>query len=70
MSWIKDTVERVVVTFVEGWLAAWIVIEDVTADKLFDPTVLTVGLVAAVGALLKALAATRVGREESASLAD
>lgn len=69
MTWLKDTAERVIVTFIEAWLAAWIVLENATANDLFESDVLTIGLVAAVGSLLKALAATRVGEPESASLA-
>jgi hypothetical protein len=69
MTWLKDTAERVIVTFFQAWLSAWIVIENATANDLFGTDVLTIGLLAAVGSLLKALAATRVGNRESASLA-
>ena len=69
MTWFKDTAERVLTTFVQAWLGAWIVIEEVTVDKLFDQTILSVGLVAAAGSLIKALAARQVGNPESASLA-
>jgi hypothetical protein len=70
MTWLRDTAERVIVTFLEAWLAAWMVIENVTADKLFEQDVLMIGLLAAVGAFLKALAATNVGRRDSASLVE
>lgn len=68
MTWVKDTAERVIVTFLEAWLGAWVVVEGTTVDELFDSTVLMVGVAAAVAALLKALAATRAGNPESASL--
>lgn len=70
MTWVRDTAERVVVTFVEAWLAAWLIIEEVTASQLFEEDVLMIGLVAAVGAFLKALAAANVGANGTASLAD
>lgn len=66
-TWLRDTVERVVRTFLQAWLGAWIVIQDVTADKLFNSDVLTVGLVAAVGAFLLSLGAASVGSRDSAS---
>lgn len=70
MTWFKDTTERVIVTFIEAWLSAWIVLESATARDLFESDVLTIGLIAAVGALLKALAATQIGNRDSASLAE
>lgn len=66
--WIKDTAERVVRTFLQAWLGAWVVIEDVTLDQLFDADVLAVGAVAAVGAILAALGGRAVGNQESASV--
>lgn len=66
-TWLRDTFERVVRTFLQAWLGAWVVIEDVTLDRLFDQDILTVGLVAAVGAFLLALGASAVGSRDSAS---
>ncbi len=66
---IKDLAERVVVTFIEGWVAAWLVLQDRRLDNLFAPETLMVGVVAAVAALGKALAASQVGDPDSASLA-
>lgn len=66
---VKDLAERVVVTFLEAWLAAWLVIADHELEQLFDSDTLMVGVAAAVAALVKALAARKVGDEESASLA-
>lgn len=68
--WAIDMAERVVVTFLQAWLGAWIVLEDVTLSQLLDNTVLTIGVVAAVGSFLKALAASQIGREDSASLVE
>jgi hypothetical protein len=75
MSWLRDTTERVVVTFLEAWLAAWLALpvlgdESRGFDTLFSEGVLLVGFLAAVGSALKALAAARVGQSNTASLAD
>jgi hypothetical protein len=67
-TWIKDTAERCVFTFLEAWPAAWLLLADAKASNLFDPKVLNVGLVAAVAAFVKAVAARNVGDPESASL--
>jgi hypothetical protein len=66
---IKDLAERVVVTFIEGWIGAWLVIQDRELDQLFDPKTLGVGVAAAALAFAKALGASKVGDPDSASLA-
>lgn len=66
---VKDIAERVVVTFLQAWLGAWLVVENATLDQLFEPDMLMVGVVAAVASLLKGLGATQVNRPDSASLA-
>lgn len=81
MTWLRDTTERVAVTFVQAWLGAWLAIagaldlDDLSTElqgpvgNLFAEGYLLAGLVGAVAALLKCLAATRFGSRESASLA-
>lgn len=68
MTWLKDTAERVAVTFVQAWLAGWLILTDKGFDNLFTEDSLLIGVVAAVGALLKALAARQTGDSDSASL--
>lgn len=70
MTWVKDTAERVLVTFLEAWLAGWLVLTEKGLDTLFTEESLLVGLVAAVAALVKALAARQTGDSESASLVE
>ena len=66
MSWFIDTLERVLVTFAEAWIAAWLAIPN---PAITDATVFHVALVAAVVAFGKCLVATRIGSQQSASLA-
>lgn len=67
MTWLRDTVERVIRTFLQGWLAAWLIIEDKTFDTLFTEDVLLIGVVAAVGAFLTAIGGAQVGTSQSPS---
>lgn len=68
MTWFADAAERAGMTFLQAWLAAWVAIEDVSADQLFDGKILTVGLIAAVLSILKSLAARQTGDKDNASL--
>lgn len=68
LVFVKDLAERAVVTFLQAWLGAWLVLQDQRLDDLFDPKTLGVGVAAAVGSVIKSLAARRIGDEESASL--
>lgn len=68
MKWFIDTVERVLVTFLEAWLGAWVAFSDKSFELLWDGKVLLVGLTAAILSLLKCLAALNIGRTDSASL--
>lgn len=65
---VKDLAERVVLTFVEAWVGAWLLLADRQLDNLFDPKLLGAAATAAGLALLKGLGARRVGDDESASL--
>lgn len=69
-TWLRQTAERAVRTFLQAWLGAWLVIENVTLEQLFDTDVVTVGVVAAVGSILMSLGAKRVGDTDSASFVD
>lgn len=66
---VKDLTERAVVTFLQGWLGAWLVLQDQRLDLLFDPATIGVGLAAAVASVVKSLGARQIGDPESASLA-
>lgn len=66
--YVKDLAERVVVTFLEAWAGAWLLLADRRLDQLFEPKLLGAAGTAAALSLLKGLAARRVGDEESASL--
>jgi hypothetical protein len=65
--WALDTGERVVKTFLVGWLGAWLAIQDQRLDQLFATDTLTAGVVAAVGSLTLALGARQLGSRASAS---
>lgn len=64
-AYVKDLVERVLVTFVQGGLGSFVVTE--MSDKSMWMAVLGGG-VAAVASLLKGLVAKGVGNGGSASL--
>lgn len=66
-EWLRQTAERAVRTFLQAWLGAWLVIESVTLEQLFDTDIVTVGVVAAVGSVLCSLGAKRIGDADSAS---
>lgn len=68
VTYVKDVAERAIRTFLQGWLGAWLVLQDQRLDDLFDPKTLMVGVVAAVGSILASLSARKVGDPESASL--
>ena len=65
---VQDLAERVVVTFIEAWLGAWLLLAERELDQLFEPKLLGAAATAAGLALLKGLGARKVGDEESASL--
>jgi hypothetical protein len=62
-KWFVDFCERVVVTFVEGFAASWIVTQDWTVNNL------KVGLVAGGVSAAKCIVAANVGNRDSASVA-
>lgn len=67
MTWLRDTIERVLRTFLQAWLSAWLVLEEKAFDTLFTEDVLLVGAVAAVGAFLTAIGGAQVGSSTSPS---
>lgn len=64
-TYVRDLAERVVTTFVEGFVAG-LVLTNVTSLDMWHAA--AVGGVAAVGSLVKGLAAKAVGNKASASL--
>jgi hypothetical protein len=68
MRWVIDTLERVIVTFLEAWLAAWLVLSDKDFSNFFSHDVLLIGFVAAIGSFLKCLTALTFTSTGSASL--
>lgn len=65
---VKDIAERAVLTFLETWLGAWLVIQDHEIDQLFDSKLLGAAVIAAVLAVAKGIGASKVGEPQSASL--
>lgn len=65
--WLRDTLERVIRTFLQAWLSAWLVLEDKTFANLFSEKPLMVGFVAAVGAFLFAIGGAQVGSRDDPS---
>lgn len=70
-SWVRDAIERVLVTAVEAFLATLIAAHalDVVAFQSAANAAVVAGIGAA-GALVKAVAAKYVGNPESASLTE
>lgn len=68
MSWFKDAAERVIRTFLQAWLGAWLAISEHTFPDLWDQDTLLVGVSAAVLAILTALGASKVGNPDDASV--
>lgn len=66
-NFVADMAERVVWTFVQGFLAAWIVVGDIEGDRLFTEANLKVGLAAGAVAAVKAVLASRIGSKDDAS---
>lgn len=64
-----DMIERIVWTFIEAFLALWIVVSGAEGDELFTWQHTRISLVAGVIAAGKAILASRVGRVDSASTA-
>lgn len=67
---LLDAGERVAVTFLEAFLALWLVVGDTQADQLLTWRNTKVAFVAGLLAAGKAVLATLKGRKDSASLAD
>lgn len=65
-----DAAERVATTFVEVFLATWLILGDTQADRLWTWTNAKLGLTAGALAAGKAVLTTLKGRRDSASLAD
>lgn len=65
-----DLTERVAATFVEVFLATWLIVGDSQADRLWTWANTKLSLTAAVLAAGKSVLATFKGRRDSASLAD
>jgi hypothetical protein len=68
-QFVIDTLERVVVTFVEAFLAIWFVTQDGSWENLTNVENFQGGLVGGVLALAKAFLARHSGDPQSASLA-
>jgi hypothetical protein len=64
--WVRDTVERVAWTFVQGAIGA-VPVQQIVSGDIDALTSAAVGGAAAVLALVKAIAATKVGDPNSAS---
>ena len=64
-SYGRDLLERVVFTFLEGFLGGVVITQPLDASMWYAAAA---GGVAAVGALVKGLAARAVGSKDSASL--
>lgn len=64
-----DLAERSVTTFLEAFLALWLVVGDTQADRLFTWANTKVALIAGAIAVGKGLLASLRGRKDSASLA-
>jgi hypothetical protein len=67
-QWVRGTVEKVVATYIEAWLAAWLILEGASIGDFFTEETLGIGLVAAVAALLKCITALNVGDPDSATM--
>lgn len=68
--YLIDLAERVAATFVEVFLATWLIVGDSQADRLWTWNNTKLALTAAALAAGKSLLATLKGRRDSASLAD
>lgn len=65
-TWLKDTIERTIRTFVQGFLSV-VALEQVTTLDATSAQALYAGLIAGGFAILASLAAKGVGDSESAS---
>jgi hypothetical protein len=65
-----DFTERVGTTFVEVFLATWLIVGDTQADRLWTWNNTKLALTAAAISAAKSVLATLKGRRDSASLAD
>jgi hypothetical protein len=65
-----DFCERVASTFVEVFLATWLIVGDTQADRLWTWNNTKLTLTAAAISAAKSVLATLKGRRDSASLAD
>lgn len=68
LLWAMDTGERVVKSFLVGWLGAWLAIQDHDLGRLFASDTLAAGVAAAAGSLVLAAGARQIGSKASASL--
>src|SRR5262245_16997827 len=68
IAWALDAGERVVKSFLVGWLGAWLAFQDRELGQLFAADTLEAGVAAAAGSLLLALGARKIGSRASASL--
>lgn len=68
VTFIRDLAERAVLTFIEAWIGAWLLLANHDLENLFDPKLLGAAGTAAGLAVVKALGARKVGDPESASL--
>lgn len=67
VTWALDTAERVVKSFLVGWLGAWLAIQGHELAQLFAGDTLAAGVAAAAGSLLLAVGARQIGSRASAS---
>lgn len=68
VTFIRDLAERTVVTFLEAWIGAWLLLANHDLDNLFDGKLIGAAATAAGLALIKGLGARQIGQPESASL--
>jgi hypothetical protein len=66
--WI-DMLERAIWTFIQAFLAVWVMFFDANADQFFNAETAKAALVAGAVAVAKALMASRIGNGNSASTA-
>lgn len=69
-QWARGSAEKVVATFLEGWLGAWLILEGATPSDLITADAAGIGFAAAVATFIKCLVSLRVGNRASASMAE
>lgn len=67
LKWLVDAAERVVKTFVQGFVATWILTQDKSWDGFWDLENAKAGLVAGALALAMAIMGRQIGSPATAS---